>query len=383
MAYLARTDAVERREDPSLTLPGVRSIVVVADAYDAGEGSGARGEPASRDPSTGVIARYARGADYHRVLRGKLDRLRLWTQERLEHDGRVGRVYVDTGPLLERELGRRAGLGWFGRNIMLIHPRRGSYFFLGALLLEVSLPPDPPFTDDRCGSCRACLDACPKGALLGRDETGAPVMDARRCISYLTIELRGPIPRDLRPAIGNRIFGCDICQEVCPWNQRFPEHASLESRYAARGPGELPAGVEALPGDAPITAAAPVDAEVAPGSSGAEPTRGIPVRGTVTHRASRNRARPGCLGYLLSLLGHPQARSRRLRAQRLHRARQLGGSPGGRGARRSAPGQRVGRARACGVGAGTNRRSASAGGAVRKALGGVGRSGVGGVAGGL
>jgi epoxyqueuosine reductase len=261
MTYLARPDAVDRRVDPALTLPAVRSIVVVADAYPNGD---APGVPA--DPAVGVVARYARGADYHRVLRRKLEALRRWTEERLEvegeaaadsspaGDGRAGKVYVDTGPLLERELGRRAGLGWFGRNTMLIHPQRGSYFFLGALLLEVPLPPDPPFEVDRCGSCHACLDACPTGALLGRDAAGAPVMDARRCISYLTIELRGAIPRELRPAIGNRIFGCDICQEVCPWNQRFPEQAATEARYAARGPGELPVGVEALPGESPVTA---------------------------------------------------------------------------------------------------------------------------------
>ena len=260
MGYLARPDAVERRLDPALTVPAVRSIVVVADAYPGGDAPGV-----PTDPSVGVVARYARGADYHRVLRRKLEALRRWTEQRLEVEGgagvegspavegRVGRVYVDTGPLLERELARRAGLGWFGRNTMLIHPQRGSYFFLGALLLEVPLPADPPFEVDRCGSCHACLDACPTGALLGRDAAGAPVMDARRCISYLTIELRGAIPRELRSAIGNRIFGCDICQEVCPWNERF-EAPHPEGRYAARGPGERPVGVEALPEEGPVTA---------------------------------------------------------------------------------------------------------------------------------
>jgi epoxyqueuosine reductase len=115
---------------------------------------------------------------------------------------------------------------------MLIHPRRGSYFFLGILLLDLDLPFDPPFTADFCGSCNACVDACPTGALLGRNADGAPVMNARRCISYLTIELAEPIPRELRPGIGNRIFGCDICQEVCPWNRKFAEPSS-EPAYKA------------------------------------------------------------------------------------------------------------------------------------------------------
>lgn len=211
MGYLARADAVERRADLRGTLPGVRSLVVVGMDYWSGW------DPAEPDPSVGIVARYARGRDYHRVLKARLLRL----ADRIE--ARVGRpvgarAYVDTGPILERDLARRAGLGWFGKSTMLVHPRRGSWFFLGVLLLDLELTPDDPFAPDHCGSCTRCLDACPTGALLGRDESGAPVIDATRCISYLTIEQPGPIPRDLRAALGNRIYGCDICQEVCPFN---------------------------------------------------------------------------------------------------------------------------------------------------------------------
>ena len=168
-------------------------------------------------PGAGIVARYARGQDYHGVIERRL----LTLLDRIATSAEVpviGRAYVDTGPLLERELGSRAGLGWLGKNTMLIHPRRGSWFFLGALLLDLYLEPDEPFEGDHCGTCNRCLDACPTGALLGRDPSGAPVMDARRCLSYLTIEQRGPVPRELRPAIGDRIYGCDICQDVCPFN---------------------------------------------------------------------------------------------------------------------------------------------------------------------
>jgi epoxyqueuosine reductase len=231
MGYLARPDAVARRGDLTRTMPEVRSVVVVAQEYAQPDPPGIPG-----DPSRGVVARYARGEDYHDVLKARLLDLLEWIRAQargrgLSDDVR-GFAYVDTGPILERELGRRAGLGWFGKNTMFIHPRRGSYFFLGILLLDLELPASEPFQPDRCGSCRACLDACPTGALLGRDEGGAPVMDARRCISYLTIELKGLIPPELRTGIGNRIFGCDICQEVCPWNRRFGEPAT-EPAYSA------------------------------------------------------------------------------------------------------------------------------------------------------
>lgn len=220
MAYLARPDAIARRADLRLTLASVRSVVVVGAEYVGEDAAEAEGP----DPAVGVIARYARGRDYHRVVKDRLLRLGRRLAARAEREV-AWRPYVDTGPILERDLGRRAGLGWFGRNTMLIHPRRGSWFFLGALLTDLDLEPDPPFEPDRCGTCDRCLVACPTGALLGRDADGAPVMDAPRCISYLTIEHRGPIPRALRPAIGNRIYGCDICQEVCPFNG--PKRAAL------------------------------------------------------------------------------------------------------------------------------------------------------------
>lgn len=213
LEYLARADAVERRLHPERAWPQLRSAIVVTMGYGV-EGGDVRVD----DRERGNIARYARGRDYHRVLRRRLLALLDRTERIVGRELPAARAYVDTGPVLERELARRAGLGWFGRNTMMIHPRRGSYFFLGSLLLEIDLDEDPPFEADHCGRCTACIDGCPTGALLGRDATGAPVMDAARCISYLTIELRGPIPRPLRPLIGNRIFGCDICQDVCPWN---------------------------------------------------------------------------------------------------------------------------------------------------------------------
>ena len=226
MAYLARPDAVARRGALEETLAGVRSVVVVGHEYFQRDPDGVPG-----DRSRAVVARYARGRDYHKVVKKKLTGLGRWLEEAV--DAVAWRAYVDTGPILERDLGQRAGLGWFGRNTMLIHPRRGSYFFLGVLLTDAELEPDEPFTADFCGACRACLDACPTGALLGRDEHGAPRLDANLCISYLTIEHRGAIPAELRAPLANRVYGCDICQEVCPWNVRFARLAS-ERDYAAR-----------------------------------------------------------------------------------------------------------------------------------------------------
>lgn len=200
MEYMARS--AEKRRDTRLPVPGAVSAVVVALNY------GGTTPP-------GPIARYARGDDYHDVMLAKLRELHRRIAERA---GRAipGKAYVDTGPVLERELAQRAGLGWFGKNTNLINPGLGSFFFIGSLLLDLPLSPDAPFEEDRCGSCTRCLDECPTDAFV------APrVLDSRRCISYLTIELRGDIPEDLRPLIGERIYGCDICQDVCPWNVRF------------------------------------------------------------------------------------------------------------------------------------------------------------------
>ncbi len=238
MRWMARADAVARRTDARDSFPELRSAIVVAHHYPARADA-----DADTPPSAGIIARYARGRDYHRVMRPRLLALLRWLEDRLGRRLEAARACVDTSPVFERELARRAGLGWFGRNTMLIHPRRGSYFFLGVLLVEVELEPDPPFAADHCGTCNACIEACPTGALLGRTPAGAPLMDARRCISYLTIEQRGPIPAALREAIGNRVFGCDICQDVCPFNRRFAAPAA-EPAYAARGPGAPPTGVQ-------------------------------------------------------------------------------------------------------------------------------------------
>src|SRR5262245_23961305 len=198
----------EARRHPDSILPRVRSVVMVALNYNP------RPEASAKQYS-GKIARYARGDDYHDVLRAKLKSLLHWLQN--EVSGCCGRVVIDTAPLLERDFARRAGLGWFGKNTMLLNTRLGSYFFLGALLLDIELQPDAPFQTNHCGTCTACLDACPTDAFVGPG-----VLDSRRCISYLTIELRGPIAPELRPGIGDWLFGCDICQEVCPWNRKAP-----------------------------------------------------------------------------------------------------------------------------------------------------------------
>ena len=211
MAYMARPDRVTRALDPAAILPQVRSVLAVGKNYFTGH----LPPELKDDPSRGLFASYAWGADYHQVLTARLERLRAQLAEDL---GRAvgARVYVDTGPMLERDLAERAGLGFIGRNSMLIHPRWGSWLFLGEILLDLDLPPDEPDRAGTCGRCTRCLTACPTDAF------PAPyILDARRCISTLTIEMKGPMPTALRPLIGNRVFGCDICNEVCPYNQRF------------------------------------------------------------------------------------------------------------------------------------------------------------------
>ncbi|MEK7239184.1 MAG: tRNA epoxyqueuosine(34) reductase QueG [Gemmatimonadota bacterium] len=174
----------------------------------------------------GAVARYARFTDYHRVMWDKLDALLVWARN--ERAGLNGRAFVDSGPVLERDLAQRAGLGWFGKNTLLINPQLGSFFFLGALFLDIPLRADDPFETDHCGSCTRCLDACPTQAFV------APrVLDARRCISYLTIELKGDHTPEQRAMIGEHLFGCDICQEVCPWNAKF-SRAATEDAFRPR-----------------------------------------------------------------------------------------------------------------------------------------------------
>ncbi len=208
MTYMHRH--AEARRHPRAVLAEVHSVVMVGMNYFPPP----EAAPA-RAPLTGTIARYARGVDYHDVLRDRLNRLLAWVRH--EVPGCRGRGVVDTAPLLERDFARRAGLGWFGKNTMLLNKRLGSYFFLGALLLDIELTPDPPHAGAHCGTCTACLQACPTGAF---PEPGR--LDARRCISYLTIELKGQVPEDLRPGLGDWVFGCDVCQEVCPWNRKAP-----------------------------------------------------------------------------------------------------------------------------------------------------------------
>jgi epoxyqueuosine reductase len=211
MAYMARPDRQARRRDLNIILPGVRSLVVVGLDY----ASAAVPDELLHDPSRGRIAAYAWGLDYHDILTPRLEALAEWLQaesgQKISH-----RVYVDTGALLERNHAHQAGLGFTGKNTMLIHPLRGSQFFLGEILTDLEFDNyDSPGRETHCGTCTRCLNACPTKAF-----PRPHVLDARRCISYLTIEHKGDIDKTLRPLMGNWVYGCDVCQDVCPF-QRF------------------------------------------------------------------------------------------------------------------------------------------------------------------
>ncbi len=223
LGYLARNAA--QRRDPQLVVAGARSIISVGLHYRPAE-------PAAvewNDPARGQISRYAWGVDYHDVVLPKLRRLQGWLEAQLGRT-EIGRSYVDTGPVLERPVGVAAGLGFQGKNTLLIHPRAGSWFVIGEIIVDVPLTCDVPLAMGGCGSCQRCQVACPTKAFVG-----PYVLDARRCISYLTIELKGPIPYALRPLIGNHIFGCDVCQEVCPWNRKFGQFTHETAFVPAAG----------------------------------------------------------------------------------------------------------------------------------------------------
>ena len=205
MTYMARH--FEKRIDPSLLVPGAASIIVVAMNYY---------RDYNPPGDKAVFSRYALGKDYHKVLKDRLFLLLEYVKQ--ESAGTEGRVFVDTAPVLERAWALEAGLGWIGRNSMLINRDKGSYVFLGELVINTALNYDKPEPKDYCGSCRRCIDACPTGAIMENR-----TIDSNKCLSYLTIENKGPIPEEYAEKAGKRIFGCDICQEVCPWNKKSEE----------------------------------------------------------------------------------------------------------------------------------------------------------------
>ena len=229
MTWMERS--FERRADPTRVVREARSVVLVTRNYFTGH-------EATEDPERARISRYAWGEEYHEVLGAGLRR--LYDRVRDIVPGAQGRWYVDTGPVLEKAWAELAGLGWIGKHTNLISVATGSWFFLGAIVLDVELPAATAPSRDHCGTCTACIDVCPTDAIV------APyVLDARLCISYLTIENRGPIPTELRTAIGNRVFGCDECQDVCPWN-RFARASHEAAAFAPREGFRAPALVELM-----------------------------------------------------------------------------------------------------------------------------------------
>jgi epoxyqueuosine reductase len=219
MSYLHRQ--AEQRKDPRKIMPQARSAVVTLTNYFH---RAADSTPVAR--GHGRVAQYAWSSDYHEVLGNRLEQLASAIREVLP--GATTRCYVDAGPVPERELAQLAGLGWIGKNMMLIHPEIGSFTFIGVVLTDAELEPDLPFEADRCGTCRRCLDACPTAAFAGPRD-----LDARACISYLTIEHRGEFTDTQRTQVADWLFGCDVCQDVCPWNVSFAR-ATTDSGFAER-----------------------------------------------------------------------------------------------------------------------------------------------------
>lgn len=219
MTYLHRQ--AEKRKDPRRIMPEANVAVVTLTNYYH-----SAADPAAAPRGGGKVAQYAWSSDYHQVLGARLERLGAAIRDIAP--GAITRCYVDAGPVPERELAQRAGLGWIGKNTMLIHPELGSFTFIGVVLTDAALAPDLPFDADRCGTCRRCLDACPTHAFVAPRE-----LDARACVSYLTIEHRGEFSAEQRGQVGEWVFGCDVCQDVCPWNVSFAR-ATADPAFAMR-----------------------------------------------------------------------------------------------------------------------------------------------------
>jgi epoxyqueuosine reductase len=218
-------DRVAERTDPAKYFPDARSVISVASNY--------RVELEPLPPKSGRVARYALGDDYHEVMKDRLHDLADWLRATVP--GAKTRSSVDTAPVMEKELAARAGIGWMGKNTCIINEKIGSFILLGQILTNLDLPGDAP-VDDRCGSCMRCIEACPTGAI-----TAEYQLDATRCISYLTIEHREEIAEDLKPKIGNWLYGCDICQDVCPWNRKSPStaDAAFVPRFESLSPSAV------------------------------------------------------------------------------------------------------------------------------------------------